>query len=148
MEPKRVKVVFRLEKDDDGYPPVEVESLWGIERRDGIELDNVPFYARGIALGDVVAVQRAQDGALEFASVVRRGGHSTYRVLLKGADESDPQRTIEELIQQGLGVESDVPCLLAIDAPPETDINRVVAYLLEGAHAGRWEVEEGYRAVR
>ncbi len=42
-EPEHVKVLFRLEKDEDGYPPEEVESLWGILRSEGIELDNIPF---------------------------------------------------------------------------------------------------------
>jgi hypothetical protein len=83
MEPGQAKVLFRLEKDEDGYPPEEVESLWGFLRKDGIELDNIPFFAKGVALGDVVAARKAPDGALEFQSVVRRG--DTVRIGLSSS---------------------------------------------------------------
>jgi Domain of unknown function (DUF4265) len=145
MPADRVKVLFRLEKDEDGYPPVEVESLWGLRRGEGIELDNIPFFAKGVAVGDIVKTTRGSDGALEFESVVRRGGHSTYRILLIEKQPDDPRRTMEELITKGLSVEEDAG-LLAVDVPPEIALGPVRDYLFEGIDSGRWEVEEGYRA--
>lgn len=51
------KVFFKLEPDDDGYPPVSVESLWAQENQDGTcVIDNIPFYTREATLGDVVDV--------------------------------------------------------------------------------------------
>ena len=50
MKPGQAKLLFRLEKDEDGYPPEDVESLWGLLRSDGIELDNIPF-CEGSRLG-------------------------------------------------------------------------------------------------
>jgi len=37
---QKVKVIFRLERDDDGYPPEDFESLWGSRRTEGVEIDN------------------------------------------------------------------------------------------------------------
>jgi hypothetical protein len=145
MSTDRVKVLFRLEKDEDGYPPVEVESLWGIRRYDGIELDNIPFFAKDVALGDIVTTTTAGDGALEFESVIRRGGHSTFRILLLQEQGDDPRRTMDELIARGLSVEEDAG-LLAVDVPPGVALGPVRDYLFEGIDSGRWEVEEGYRA--
>jgi hypothetical protein len=146
MSDDRVKVLFRLEKDEDGYPPVEVESLWGIRRSDGIELDNIPFFAKGVALGDIVESTTAGDGALEFESVVRRGGHSTFRILLLKKHPADPRRTMDELIAKGLSVEEDAG-LLAVDVPPDVPLGPIRDYLFDGIDSGRWEVEEGYRAA-
>jgi hypothetical protein len=145
-KPKRVKVLFRLEKDEDGYPPVEVESLWGIVRPDGVELDNTPFFARGVALGDIVNVRKASDGALEFESVAQRGGHSTYRILVLKKHPEDPRHTMEELIARGLSVEEDAG-LLAVDIPPEVPLDSIRSYLFEGINSGRWEVDEACRAL-
>jgi hypothetical protein len=145
MEPGQAKVIFRLEKDEDGYPPEEVESLWGLLRGDGIEIDNIPFFAKGVALGDIVGVRKAPDGALEFESVVRRGGHSTYRLLLLKKHPDDPKHTMDELIGLGMSVEEDAG-LLAVDVPPDVSLERIRDYFFDGIDSGRWEVEEAYRA--
>ncbi len=145
MEPARAKVLFHLEKDEDGYPPAEIESLWGLIREDGIELDNIPFFARDVALGDVVKTRAAPDGALEFESVVRRGGHSTYRVILLRKAPGDPKHTMDELIARGLSVEEDAG-LLAVDVPPDVALDPIRDYFFEGIDSGRWEVQEAYRA--
>lgn len=144
-EGAHVKVLFRLEKDEDGYPPEDVESLWGVLRRDGVELDNIPFFAKGVAVGDMVKVQEAPDGALEFEAVVRRGGHSTYRILLLKKRSEDPKLTMDELINLGLSVEEDAG-LLAVDVPPDVPLVAIREYLFEGIDSGRWEVEEAHRA--
>ncbi|HYO79409.1 MAG TPA: DUF4265 domain-containing protein [Thermoanaerobaculia bacterium] len=141
-----VKILFRLEKDEDGYPPEDVESLWAIPVVDGFQLDNIPFFVRGVAYGDVVSANRADDGALEFEGVVRRGGHSTYRLLLE--EDEELQATVAELERLGLGVESDVGSLLAVDVPHDVDETIIRDHFFEGFDAERWEVEEAYRASR
>jgi hypothetical protein len=140
------KILFYLSRDADGYPPVEVESMWAIQRNDGYELDNIPFYAKGVALGDVVEVDPDADGALVYRNVVRRGGHSTYRVLLLAPAPDDPGKTVNDLRAIGFEVEYDLPQLLAIDIPPTISLEEVENALLEGVDQGRWELEEGYRA--
>lgn len=146
---RRVKVLVHIEKDRDDYPSsVEIESLWGIARHEGIEIDNIPFYARGIALGDIVQVREESDGGLEFVRVLRRGGHSTYRVLLLDKRADEPLRTMEEMNSLGLSVEQDLDCLLAVDVPPDVPVEEIENLFRQGIHSGRWEVEEGHKADR
>ena len=146
MDEKPVEVFFRLQKDADGYPPVEVESLWAIPREDGFELDNIPFYATGVALGDVVSVNSADDGGLEFREVVRRGGHSCYRIWLLRKRPDDPQFTFDELNNLGLKVEIDLNGLLAVDVPPSVSLDLIDRLLVQEKNSGRWGLQDGYYA--
>ncbi|MEU1503299.1 DUF4265 domain-containing protein [Streptomyces sp. NPDC005732] len=58
-----VKVHFRMEIDEDGWPPASVESLWAVDLGDGrVRLDNTPWFVRGVASGDVIRVQPDDDG--------------------------------------------------------------------------------------
>jgi Domain of unknown function (DUF4265) len=144
---QNVKVIFRLEQDEDGYPPEDVESLWGVRRADGVAIDNVPWFVKGVSLGDVVSVVQAPDGAFEFERVVRRSGHSTYRILLLNPAVHGVERTIEELTAMGLAVEEDAG-LLAVDVPPTVSLDSFRKHLLVGVRSGRWEAEEGHSADR
>jgi hypothetical protein len=138
--PEHVKVFFRLEPDEDGYPPVEVESLWGLRRSKGVELDNIPFYARGVALGDVVAVKADPDGVLWFDGLVRASGHSTIRLWF--AREDDVQSTCAELRTFGCSYEGDLPRLVAIDIPPNVPYDSIREYLDRQEAASVFEYEE------
>lgn len=43
-----VKVHFRMEVDEGGWPPAPVESLWAVYLSDGtVRLDNTPWFVRG-----------------------------------------------------------------------------------------------------
>ena len=80
-----VKIQFELEQDEDGYPPYTVENLWALEQSDGYELDNIPWYAKGVSCGDMIAASPDGDGRLTFNKVLRRSGNSTLRVWLSAA---------------------------------------------------------------
>jgi hypothetical protein len=69
---------------------VAEERLW-VSRlgEDRIRIENIPMYARGLGYHDVVVASRGSQG-LKVSSVVERGGHSTYRLLLL------PGRTVAE----------------------------------------------------
>lgn len=146
MAKDSAKILFRLERDQDGYPPVNVESLWAIPRKDGYELDSIPFFARGVALGDIVCVNISEDGGLEFDQVVRHGGHSTYRVWLRTPQTNDPQFTIDQIKAQGMDAELDSSGLIAVDIPPSLSLDKAEAFLFSGEDSGRWGLQEGYRA--
>lgn len=146
MDKGHVKIFFRLEKDKDDYPPEDVESLWAIPRESGFELDNIPFFVKGVALGDIVKVEKTGDCGLEFVEVVRRSGHSCYRIWLRQRREDDPSFTIKELESLGLKVETDMEYLLAIDVPPDISLKSIEDVLFKGEDSGRWGLQEGYRA--
>jgi hypothetical protein len=57
-----VKVHFRLEIEND-WPPASVESLWAVDQDDGTaRLDNIPWFVRGIACGDIVTTEPDDEG--------------------------------------------------------------------------------------
>jgi hypothetical protein len=134
---KRLRFTF---ENSDGA--TEVESLWAIERADGYEVDNIPFYAKGIASGDIVAARKDEDGLLWFADLIKPGGHSTVRLLL--AREEDVSSVRERLRVMGCASEvSDVRRLISVDIPPAVDYESVRKFLDEGEREGHFEYEEG-----
>ncbi|WP_437912480.1 DUF4265 domain-containing protein [Sorangium sp. So ce302] len=134
-----VKILFKY---DSGIPDhYEVESLWAIPHEDGYQLDNIPFYAREVADGDVVTARRGPDGDLWYDSLVKPSGHSTIRLWF--AREEDVQKTREELRALGCASElSDLPRLAAVDVPPNVPYSLVREKLEQGEQDGMFEFEE------
>src|SRR4029453_5700174 len=74
------RIRFRLTQDQDGYPPASAETLWATALGNAAyRIANIPFFARGVSLGDVVETKMI-DGLPTFARVRQRGGHATLRV--------------------------------------------------------------------
>jgi hypothetical protein len=63
-EKPSVKVMALFETSVPGE--FERESLWARPTKDGYELENIPFYVQSLALHDVVAVNKAADGGLDY----------------------------------------------------------------------------------
>jgi hypothetical protein len=81
-----VKIGFKLQRDQDDYPPADWEWLWA--KRVNVntyKLDNVPFFAKGVGLGDIIAAKTTQEG-LVFASLIEHiaTGSTLLDRLLKG----------------------------------------------------------------
>ena len=58
-----VQLHFRMEVDQDGWPPASVESLWAVALDDRtVRLDNTPWFVRGVASGDIIQVSVDEDG--------------------------------------------------------------------------------------
>lgn len=123
-----VKIFVKLEKDEDGYPPVDWEELWAVSLGESkYQIDNVPFYAPGISSGDSVAAI-SQDGKLVITEVVGTKGHSTLRVVVH--DEGITQRIRDELKSAGCATElSNVSGFFSVDVPPAADYS-VISKLL------------------
>jgi hypothetical protein len=136
------KIVFKLEQDADGYPPDKWESLWGYETEGGFYcIDNIPFYAKGVSSGDVVAVE-PQEGELRFKRGVRPSANSVFRLYV--SDVADVQAARNSFRE--LGCESELsnnPKLVAVEIPGTVPIEPVGALLDSGAESGRWEYEQG-----
>jgi hypothetical protein len=139
----KLKMLYRLEPDDDGYPPVSTEGLWVRPLDSGtVILDNIPFYAKGIAPGDELAVLVGADGETWFQALVSSGGRSVFRIHA----ESDQQvaKIREELL--GLGTPSEVDSktyLIAVEVPANADISPILDYLVVGQDSSRFDFEEG-----
>jgi len=141
-EHSRIKITFRLEQDEEGWPPVSSELMWAIPRTgDTAELDNIPFFAKGVAAGDIVAFSR-DEGQLTFAGVLVPGGHSTIRVIMYQLDQKVATR--DALQQLGCETEgSHLPSLFAVDVPAAASYRRVLEFLNERSSADVLEYEEG-----
>ena len=136
-----VKVVVKLEKDEEDYPPVDYESLWALPVGEGLfQIDDVPFFARGIAYGDIASATVEQQ-ELRFREVVRPSGHSTLRLIIY--DEKDTPSVKELLNNMGCSIEqSHIPGLISVDVPPSVSLVELRKNLDEGEAQERWGYEE------
>jgi hypothetical protein len=132
------KIAFDLESDDDTR---EVETLWAVPVEGGYRIDNIPFYVRGIAYGDVVRASPDGDGQLCFEALVSPSGHSTVRLwFANGSDVRDVRDALREL---GCGSELDMERLVAVDVPTEVRYTDVISFLDEKERLRVLEYEEG-----
>ena len=145
-----VEIWFEIEKDVDGYPASKTsEQLLArpTEKVDEFRIESVPFFLKNVSLGDVVRAKNTEleEGSIfRFDSVVARGGHNTYRLLLTTKRPDDPDFTVNELIKRGLAVEEENGNFLAVDVPPSVDQQAIDEYLVAQTNLGRWELQDGY----
>ena len=136
-----VKIAIKLQRDEDGYPPVDWEDLWAVRVGNGtFQIDNVPFYASGISSGDLVSAA-LREGKLVFSELVEPKGHSTIRVIVYA--ENSTQRIRDELKELGCATElSNIDDFFSVDVPPEVNYFRVKSLLAGRADAGDLDYEE------
>jgi hypothetical protein len=67
------KIILEYE-DEEG---VTKESIWAIPVGENYKVDNIPFYAESIALGDIVSVKE-ENGELKFDALIEASGHSVF----------------------------------------------------------------------
>ena len=149
-----VEIWFRIEKNKDGYPKSkEWEQLLArpiLQRDDYFQIESVPFFLRNVSRGDVVKAKTVKstesDGEerFEFDGVVDRGGHNTYRLLLKEKRSDDPTFTENELVSKGLAIEIEDSDFFAVDVPPSVDQDAIDDYLMAESKSGRWGLQDGY----
>lgn len=148
------EIWFRIEKDKDGYPRSKSwEQLLAkpiLERDDYFQIESVPFFLKNVSRGDIVKAKTVKNDEIqkgesfEFDSVVDRGGHNTYRLLLRKRHPTDPDFTTQELLKNGLAIEEQDGNFLAVDVPPSVDQRAIDQYLLRESESGRWEMQDGY----
>src|ERR1700753_3826510 len=92
-----VKVGFKLERDEENYPPADWEWLWASPTQEStFKLDNIPFFAKGVSCGDIIAADQTPSGLI-FKELVQPSGHSTVRIIIYRGNRNDEQlRTVVE----------------------------------------------------
>lgn len=141
------RVVVPLEVVD-GWPPVSAERLWAFDLgNDRYRLDNVPWFARDLAVGDVVhAVSPDADSQPVLRGLLERSEHVTVRLIVfrSGPLAGELARAIERFAQQGVYAEgAEQFGMVALDIDPTSDLPAIVATLRTGVAEGSWEYEEG-----
>ena len=112
---------------------------------------NTPFHVRGVSYQDVVRASPIENsGVFQFESVVERGGHSTYMLIMQGSKPSvDAYWNVLE--KMGCSYESATIHwegkqreLYAVDVPPSTDLYEVYEMLERGENDKVWIFQEGH----
>ena len=139
---QRVKVHFHLVQDEDGYPPVAVESVWAqLAARSGeYVIDNVPFFARDATLGDIVHT-REVDGQLWFDDVAHHSQNSLVRVVF--FDTAAVEVVNQRVVSLGCSTEfMRAHNLLAVCVPITVSLRDLRTYLQAQAASGILDYEE------
>ena len=133
-------MIFPLE--DSSWSGSATESLWVDPIGNGkYVIENTPFYFFGVSYQDVVLGQE-RNGELTFDSVLARGGHSTYRIIV--VDRGGFEQYWQPLADMGCTYEGGPNGLLAVDVPPRADIYAAYLAMDVGEKAGTWSYEEGH----
>jgi hypothetical protein len=135
-----VKVIVLLEQEEEDYPPVDYEELWTTPLGEGLyRIENIPFFARGIARGDIVSAVE-EDEALIFQGVEEPSGHSTIRLIIY--NETAVPTVIERFERLGCVSETTFNKLVALDVPPSLSLEDLRERLDLGFTQGQWDYEE------
>lgn len=125
--------------------PGKWEQLWAEKiEGDHFRLCCVPFFAYGLALGDVVATSSTVDSPFVVSSVVAESGHTTVRVALTKPEDSESlaQQLVDAAKTAGFIFEWYTATYLAIDsAPGSSELQGLVDVLDSLSNVGLVEYE-------
>ena len=125
-------------KDEDGE--YQIESVWATKEGSYYRINNIPFLAPNIALGDLVEAEE-DDGALYFEKLVEPSGHSVVQMIV--FNESDVMEIGKELEQLGCTWEgSHKKKLISVDVPKDLSYTIIKQFLDNGENEGRWSYRE------
>jgi hypothetical protein len=120
----RLEVHFPVGEDE----PVASELMWCNKNSDGtVTIDNIPFYARDVSIGDVIAVE-SRNGELWFNGVVKPSSNTTVRVI------GMRKKAFDEIIStlRNLGGEAEKMHereFAAVSFPPSADLAAAFEFL-------------------
>ena len=132
--------VFFVQKMDEGE--FETESLWCTKTGDNYVIDNIPFIAKRVSLGDTIKAEYDEDDkAYYFDDFVDISGNSTIRIYFE--DESIIEEVREQL--KKFGCESEIFSkrkLVAVNIPKGVNYKPVKDYFEKGEKNELWTYEE------
>jgi Domain of unknown function (DUF4265) len=124
-------------------PEGEVETVWAFDLGQGrYRVDNLPWYAYGVSLGDVIEAAPDPEGQLHMVRVVSKSGNRTLRLVFPAAElrtawPAEIQDVMDWLIRHGCSYEGANRRYQAVNVPPQVDLGAVANFL---TNAGvRWE---------
>jgi hypothetical protein len=138
----KIRVHFPIAQDEDGYPPVALESLWAATcNQSGLwRIENIPFFARAATLDDVISVRFGEDGHW-FDGLVHQSGNSLLRVSFE--DRSIADTLACRLEDLGCAIERiSAYNIFAVSVPPAVALHDVRALLGEALSTGEVDYEE------
>lgn len=141
-----VKVAFLI--NGENHSTIALERLWATPLDEGTYLlENSSFNYYGVSYKDIVSAEK-REGDLIFTGVIKRGGHSTFRVRLPtGAEHNIFIENWDELKDLGCtfeGCAGNSRRLYSIDVPPDISTRKVFQILTDMENKGIWEFEEAH----
>ena len=139
-----VHVYVELQRDEDGYPPYEVEEIDAVPLgKSRFRIEAIPVFVYGLAKDDVVKGVRVtgEDERIWVSTVLESGGHWTARVL--PWDDSTLDQTADRFTKVGCHAYATSFGLVAVDVPPKTSAEAVMKVLEDGRRSGEWDFDLG-----
>jgi hypothetical protein len=131
-ENTHIKFLYRFYSDT--LEQETVETMWAIKAEvdKGLyKLDSIPFYAKSLAVGDIIEVQYDDDEhAFVLTDIVEYSGHSTIQVVIMNTSiKTDSVREIFHGL--GCSTEKQIERYFAIDVPVDIDYRVIRQKLTE-----------------
>jgi Domain of unknown function (DUF4265) len=141
MTSDRVKILFTVEQDENGPPSVTCEQIWCVPMgQDRYVVDNIPFYARDISLGDEIQTEM-RDSDRWFAKLLKPLGNTTVRAFAR--NQTFGPLLIPRLRAFGGQAEKmEGIHLVAISFPPSADLISALDFLDRETESGNVAFEE------
>jgi Domain of unknown function (DUF4265) len=135
------KMIFTLEKDDNGYPPDDYETMWVEDLGENrYRVDNIPFYICDISPNDIVEGEII-DKHLFFRRILSRSNVSVIRIVF--FDKSKSDSVMAELVRAGCRWEgSHLSNLYSIELPDSVNFQTIKNMLNEQASGDILDYEE------
>lgn len=98
------EVPFKL-KPEDGWPPFEVEWLWGVHLKDGeFCVKTSPYFISNLSVDDEILIEKDVLGNVIFWKHIKKSDNSTIWLSFNG--NTDPKNIIKKF--KKLGCEFDI----------------------------------------
>jgi hypothetical protein len=125
---------------EETEPSYQIELVDTIQVERGYQLTSIPFFAKHVALLDIISVE-TEEGIHYFEEIVAKSGHSVIRVLVT------TEQTLAHLMDgmQQLGAKAfryNTSSLVAFDVPAQVAYDPIQQFLTQGEVQGRWEYQE------
>ncbi|MDQ0065121.1 DUF4265 domain-containing protein [Chryseobacterium lathyri] len=136
----RIKVFFVQETAEKEY---QTESLWCKADVDNFIVDNIPFIAERISLGDTIeATIDEDDGLYYFEDFVANSGNTTVRIFIYNDYENKIEEVRSWLKERGCNSEVLLERnIIAVNIPEDVTYAPIKKYLDEG-EGNIWTYEE------
>jgi hypothetical protein len=136
---QKIKVFF-IQKLEGGL--LETESIWCVRDGENFIVDNIPFVAKRISLGDTIKAEYdSGEKVYYFEGFVRVSGNTTVRLYFNDAGIIEQIRS--EL--NDLGCEGEIFLrrkILAVNVPECIKYKAIKEYLENGEKQNIWQYEE------
>lgn len=134
-----VKIRFNLHGT-----PVAGETIWAINVGENLfQLVNVPFYAMGYALDDIVRC-REKGEFFEVIGLEEDSGNGTVRMYFQPSQENRVKEILDEFKSLGCQVERASETLVAVSIPYNVELpfSQIANYLnsIDNSVIAGWEI--------